>query len=309
MTDETSAAIAAKWNRQTESYRTLDTELRTRWWRHPYVLRQVNERISGQRLPGWSGGMQQLVRDRFGDQLPFGRAISVGGGVGGKEMELIRAGVVEHVTIYELSDVRIDTGRDLAETSGLSEKITFVQGDAFAEELSPGKYDMVHWDNSLHHMLDVPAAVTWSRDMLRQGGLFYMYDFVGPSRFQWTKPMLELATAVRRALPERYLVDPVNPERMLHRDFTKPPSIESMIAMDPSEAADSDRILDSVREVFPGAEVRLTGGVVYSMAFNDVIHHLAWDPLDPILALGMLLDFEAADNGLTHYAAAVALKT
>ena len=158
-------------------------------------------------------------------------------------------------------------------------------------------------------MFDVPEAVEWSSRMLRPGGLFYMYDFVGPSRFQWTQPMLDLATSVRRALPEEYLRDPNNPERVLGRNFVRPPSIESMIEKDPSEAADSERILDSVRHTFPDADIRLTGGVVYSMAFNDIIHHMKWDPLDPIIALGMLLDFEAADNGLTHYATAVSLKS
>ncbi len=307
-TDEVNAAIAAKWNEQTVSYKTADPELRTRWWRHPYVLRQVNERICGQRLPGWGGGIHQLIKDRYGELLPFGRGVSVGGGAGGKEMDVLRAGIVEHMTVYELASVRIDTGRELAEKSGLADRITFVEGDAFALEQSAGTYDLVHWDNSLHHMMDVPAAVDWSANVLRRGGLFYMYDFVGPSRFQWTAEMLRLATAIRRALPPEYLVDPNNPQRSVTRDFTRPPSIESMIAMDPSEAADSSRILASVEDTFPEAEVKLTGGIVYSLAFNDIIHHMRWDPLDPVLALGMLLDFQAADNGLTHYATAVALK-
>ncbi|NNC79338.1 MAG: hypothetical protein HKN94_04210, partial [Acidimicrobiales bacterium] len=56
------------------------------------------------------------------------------------------------------------------------------------------------------------------------------------------------------------------------------------------------------------AQIILTGGVVYSMALNDIIHHFKWDPLDPLLSLMMLLDFEAANAGLTHYAAAVATK-
>ena len=112
-TEETNLAIAAKWDAQTETYLKADAELRTRWWRHPYVLRQVNERICGQRLAGWGGGMHQLVRERFSEHLPFGRGVSVGGGVGGKEMDLLRADIVEHMTIYELSTVRIDTGLSL----------------------------------------------------------------------------------------------------------------------------------------------------------------------------------------------------
>lgn len=304
--DKTTTAIADAWNKKTEAAKSAP--LRTRWWTNPYVIAKLNERICGQAIPGFSSGMQNLVRSRYGEHLPFGRGISVGGGVGNKEMSAIDAGLVEHMTIYEFSDVRIQSGRELAESRGLTDQVTFVNGDAFAAGYAAGSFDMVHWDNSLHHMLDVPAAVEWSDQMLRPGGLFYMYDFVGPSRFQWTQPMLDLATEVRRALPESYLVDPRNPDKMLAREFLTPPSIDGMIKADPSEAADSGRILESIRATFPGIEVLLTGGVVYAKAFNDVIHHLSSDPVDPILALGMLLDFEAADNGLTHYAAAIALK-
>lgn len=307
-TPDHSAAIAAKWDNQTNAYKTADPELRTRWWRHPYVLRQVNERICGQRLPGWGGGMHQLVKDFVGDDLPFERGISVGGGVGAKEMDVIDAGVVEHMTVFELSTVRIETGRELAEKRGLTDRVTFVHGDAFTAETTIGSYDLVHWDNSLHHMMDVPAAVAWSHALLRPGGLFYMYDFVGPSRFQWTPKMLSLATDIRRSLPDEYLVNPNKPSVAVSKVFAAPPSVESMIEKDPSEAADSERTLDAVRQTFPDAQIILTGGVVYSMALNDIIHHFKWDPLDPLLSLMMLLDFEAANAGLTHYAAAVATK-
>jgi len=307
-TAEVNAVIAANWDSQTKKYERADPELRTRWWRHPYALRQINERLCGERSAGWSGGMLRLVQDRCGDELPFGRGISVGGGTGGKEMELISAGIVQHMTIYELSSVRIERGQRLAEERDLTNQVTFVQSDAFAAETTMESYDIVHWDNSLHHMLDVPAAVDWSRAVLRPGGLFYMYDFVGPSRFQWTPEMLRLGTDVRRSLPPEYLIDPNDPSRSVTDHFSAPPSIESMIAKDPSEAADSDRILASVERTFPDAEIIPTGGVVYSMALNDIIHNFKWDPLDPLLVLLMLLDFQAADAGLTHYAAALARK-
>ncbi|MGI9624542.1 MAG: class I SAM-dependent methyltransferase [Acidimicrobiales bacterium] len=300
--------VAAKWDRENQRNLGADKNLRTRWWKHPYVLRRVNQRLCGEPEKLWGGGMHRWLERRFGDELPFQRAISVGGGTGGKEMDLIESGIVEHMTVYEYSESRIETGKNMATRRGLEDQVEFVCGDAFALEQSLGSFDLVHWDNSLHHMLDVAAAVEWSRSILRSGGLFYLYGFIGPSRFQWTQPMLDLASEVRSALPASYLEDPNNPSELVIKEFSKPPSIRSMIANNPSEAADSDRILSSVRGVFPNADIILTGGVVYSLALNDIIHNFSWDPVDPYLRLLMALDFQAADAGLSHYAGALALK-
>ena len=81
----------------------------------------------------------------------------------------------------------------------------------------PESYELVHWNNSLHHMLNVEEAVEWSWKVLKPGGLFYINDIVGPDRFQWTDTMLLEATAVRQSLPERFLVNPRNPSKLMSR--------------------------------------------------------------------------------------------
>lgn len=302
------SAIRSKWDSEFERSKTEVKKLRTRWWLHPYVVGRINQRIGGRFAAGPNTGMQMLIRSKYLDRLPYRRGISVGGAAGHKEMNLIRDGIVKHMTVYELSPARIEQGRRVAVQRGLSDAIEFVYGDAFDQETMPGQYDFVHWDNSLHHMFDVRAAIEWSATMLCEDGLFYMNDFVGPTYFQWTTSMLELATEVRSTLPAEYLINPSDPSKSVERVFSAPPSIDSITSKDPSEAADSGRIIEVVRGTFPDAKIIPTGGVVYSMALNDIIHNFSAEPVDPLLPVLMMLDFQAADAGLTHYAAAIAAK-
>ena len=71
-------------------------------------------------------------------------------------------------------------------------------------------------------MFDVNKALEWSRLILRKGGMFYMDDFVGPSRFQWSDSSLELASRIRSLLSPEYLVNPYDPEVVLSKTIRRP---------------------------------------------------------------------------------------
>ena len=276
-----------------------------RWWQSDVVVGLINERVCGERIPGQSAGMVRrflsLLREN-GQRLR--RGVSVGGGAGQKEMLLLDQGVVDRMVIYELSKERIRRGRELAARRGLDSRIEFVYGDAFKEVARPGVFDLVHWNNALHHMDDVAQAVQWSRHVLCAGGYFYMDDFVGATRFQWSDAELAAANRIRRRLLDTtYLAHPDDPSRYLAGKVTRP-DIDKMIEIDPSEAADSARIVDAVREVFPHSELLYTGGVVYSLALKNLIQNFETNEGRLLLEIFMELDFALADAGLSHYAVA-----
>lgn len=79
-----------------------------------------------------------------------------------------------------------------------------------------------------------------------------------------------------------------------------------MRATDPSEAADSDNILPALRQIFPGAQIRMTGGVVYNLALKDIIAN--FDDVENAARLEELLvyDAELASQQQTQYACAFA---
>jgi ubiquinone/menaquinone biosynthesis C-methylase UbiE len=101
----------------------------------------------------------ELVRTQAKLQLPFDKGISVGGGTGQKEMNLLRQGIVNEIEVYEYSEARIALGKKIAKEQSLEDRISFIHGDAFEIVPQNERYDFVHWNNSLHHMLDVDKAV------------------------------------------------------------------------------------------------------------------------------------------------------
>jgi SAM-dependent methyltransferase len=275
----------------------------TRWWQSPVVLAHVNRLVCGDALPGpWAGLNRRLAA--LAPDGGFARAISIGCGNGVKEIELLRLGIVERFDLFEISAERVAQGAAMAARLGLSGRARFVVGDAFAEAVD-GSYDLVYWNNALHHMLDVPAAVRRSHALLRTGGVFAMDDFVGPARFQWTDVNLDVANRVRALLPEDALHDPAQPGRMLSRTVQRPDPAR-LAAIDPTEAVQSDLILPSIAEVFSEAEVKLTGGCIYHLALNDVIANLGEMESRPLLDALLLLDEALARAGHTHYAVALA---
>jgi hypothetical protein len=156
-------------------------------------------------------------------------------------------------------------------------------------------------------MLDVDFAIRWSRDRLLPGGLFAMDDFVGRSRFQWTDTNLEFASRFRAALPPEYLRHPDDPSKKLSPELRRP-SIQAMIETDPTEAADSERILPCLKSTFPHANIMLTGGCIYHLALNDVLANITRAEDAPFLSMALLLDDALASMGETHYAVATAVK-
>jgi len=236
----------------------------------------------------------------------FCQGVSVGCGNGQKELNLLKKGIVQQFDLFEISQARVDAGISLAHKYGVADRARFHVQNAFEQDLDED-YDLVYWNNALHHMLDVNAAIRWSHDRLVVGGHFVMDDFVGPSRFQWPDDQLEIATRVREILPARFLVHPQEPTKCISKRLVRP-SVEHMIETDPTEAVDSENILISLKQVFPGSNVIFTGGVIYHLALSDVLANFDDTEDAALLQALLLLDETLARNQQSHYAVAIASK-
>jgi SAM-dependent methyltransferase len=240
------------------------------WWTNRLVVRDVNRRICGEPLRNLSDGAHALGR-RLVQDRPRRLGISVGCGIGVKEIALLRSGFVERMRAFDLAADRITQARAAATAAGVADRIEFIVGDAFSAG-AENAFDLVYWNNALHHMFDATAAVRWSRDVLAPDGLLLIDEFVGPTRLDFEAETLDFANGIRALLPDRLLAHATagtfHPRR-LGREFFAP-----VLAKDPSEAADSARILPALREVFDGAVVRPAGGVIYYLALNGLYGNL-----------------------------------
>ena len=300
--DTTQKTIGAHWGKKSMS----PIREKVRWWQHERIISHINKTVCGEHLAGFGAGLRKRLRDQLGDRV-LEKGISIGCGDGAKEMRLLQEGFVKKFELYELSGVRIDQGRRIAQERGLSDRVEFHLADAFKANL-PQDYDLVYWDNSLHHMFDTHNAIQWSYEHLTQNGFFVMDDFVGPSHFQWTDFNLEIASKVRSFLPTHYLDNPRIPSKRLPTSLTKP-DLQKFLSIDPSEAADSSRILEGVKKWFPDACVMLTGGCIYHLALNDVLGNIDDVEDGDLLEMLLLIDDLCTQLGETHYGIAIGKKT
>lgn len=281
------------------------TQYKTRWWQVPSIVNHVNYLICGEPVTGASGGIHRRLQ-KLSNGKPFNKGISVACGNGAKEMKLVQLGICNWFDLYEISDARVEQGIALARSLGVHDRVRFHVLDVF-NEIVDSDYDLVYWDSALHHMLDVDFAIRWSRDALVNGGVFFMHDYVGASRFQWSDFQCNIATQVRGLLSDRFLVNPNSSSHSISREF-RSPNLEKLIKVDPTEAADSVNIIPSLLKHFPEARVTLTGGAVYHTALNDVMANFD-DHLDrDLMSVLLLLDKTLIELGEYNFAVADAIK-
>jgi SAM-dependent methyltransferase len=302
--DDTLTA-ASHWDAQVRAERASDLG-RIRWWEDPSTIRHINGLVGNAAHPSAHGAFHERIAEHFKGRSNL-KAISVGCGIGAKEMWLMQMTDISRFDLFDISPGNIELGKQEAARQGIESRVNLLVADAF--KVADGTdYDLVYWNNSLHHMPDVEAAVRWSHERLKPGGLFAMDDYVGPDRFQWTDENLKWASKVRGELNERFLQNPHAPGTQLPREVGRP-TVEEIVATDPSEAMDSGRILTAVRRNFPSAEIIPTGGALYHIALNDTFCNFTSEDDLACLRQILLLDEMLAAHGTTHYSVAFGIKT
>lgn len=265
------------WNQTLSNW---DKSRRKFWYDHPQALKFYRDLIAPADAPLGRKPISCFLEAEFPERH-FERGISIGCGTAGKEIALLKQDVVGHFDLYEISDVAAEQGQTNAEKAGVGDRIRYSLSDPEApDELHDNTYDLVHWDNALHHMPSADAAVGMSKRIVRPGGLFVMDDYVGPTRFQIPDEVYATAQEMRSRLPQRYIVNNTADKDRFPL-IPRPPRIpvEKMIASDPSEMADSADILPAITRHMPDARVIPTGGIAYVLALRPLFGN--FDEHDP----------------------------
>jgi ubiquinone/menaquinone biosynthesis C-methylase UbiE len=110
----------------------------------------------------------------------FKAALEVGAGTGYFSLNLLRAGVIGHVTCLDISPGMLDTLRGNAQRLGLSGLVDTVPADGEHLPFDDASFDLVFGHAVLHHLPDLDQAFREFKRVLRPGG---MLVFAGePSR-------------------------------------------------------------------------------------------------------------------------------
>jgi ubiquinone/menaquinone biosynthesis C-methylase UbiE len=186
--------------------------------------------------------------------------------------------------MYDLSPARLKEAAALQVKHGVAERADLICADAFTSAPEES-FDLVYWASSLHHMPDAYVALEWSWKALKPGGVLAMWEFIGPTRWQFSDEHLDLMNRFRAALPGN-----IQPGKPLRRK-----TVSQMIARDPSEAADSGSILPALNVQFPAAEVIMLGGGMYGFGMSGIWPRLTsehgW-----VFDMVMAMDFAMTDH-------------
>ncbi len=189
----------------------------------------------------------------------FRRALSVGCGAGALERDLVRRGLCDSVDAFDGSITSLHIARDEAQRCGVADRLRYFAADFNHCALPRGAYDIVFFHQSAHHIARMERFFAQVLAALRPGGLVYLDEYVGPSRFDWNERLLEPQQAFFRALPRS------------HR--TTDSLALPIQADDPSEAVRSSEIESRLRFGFEILERRPYGGTLLSLvlpAMSDV---------------------------------------
>jgi len=279
------------------------SKLRIHWGQSKKVINHITKLISCEHKDSISTAIQSKIRS-ISNNTFYHNAISVGCGKGNKEMDLIESGIVEHFDLYELSEKALEIGKLDAEKRGLSQNLSFHLGDAFKIVDKRVCYDFVYWDNALHHMPDVDFAIRWSKDILSENGCFFMFDYIGPSRFQWSDKQMHLLKEILENIDDSYFLIP-DSDFMWKKEASRS-TLEEMINADPSEAADSDNIVPAFHKHFPTGTLIPLGGLVYVLGLDGIIVNIKEE--DPLLDKLLRMDALLSKQSHNYYAVAYGFK-
>jgi SAM-dependent methyltransferase len=257
------ATVASRWARLASDAFVQDLD-RISWTGIPQVHANHNFLITGSRNTYWVDWM----RERFFPSGDAGDALSLGCGAGHLDRIFKRCGFsFRSFTGIDISEGAIERARALADEVHLAPTVRYIAADLNDYVLPPDRFDFIYFFQSLHHIEALEHVLEQCRKALRPGGLLLVNEFVGPSRFQWTRRQVDMANALLALLPEdvrRDLQDGGVKTRVVA------PTIKQMLAHDPSESVRSGEIEPLVKACFEVTHEWNWGGTLNHLVFQNI---------------------------------------
>jgi 2-polyprenyl-6-hydroxyphenyl methylase/3-demethylubiquinone-9 3-methyltransferase len=133
------------------------------FWRDPLFIRLYVGKIVE--------GYLDLLARHCG---PAQTVLDVGCGAGYVSLELARAG--HHVVALDISEANIETARRTLADNPFHDGFGSLRYEHQAFHEAQGRYDVVLFSMSLHHMPDPEAVVSRARELVRAGGYLLCYE-------------------------------------------------------------------------------------------------------------------------------------
>ncbi len=226
----------------------LDARTHVSWVNEPLIRQAVHERIGGATPASAGDWFVARLRGRT-----FERGLSIGCGVGNLEREAVRRNVCTSIDAFDVSMRSLLAARRAAEEEGYAGRIRYFASDFNRPALPHGTYDIVFANQSLHHVGKLEKLFRALLAAMKPGAIFYLDEYIGPSRTEWNDQVIAPHRKVFAALPAA-----------ARTSGFLPLPIQSD---DPSEAIRSSEILPQLAIGFDLEEVRWYGGNLLAVLY------------------------------------------
>lgn len=248
------------------------------WMNHPVIEKHINRTISGDPGKNW----MDYVKATYAP-MPLARGLSLGCGGGGLERHGLFLDICRHFDAYDVAPGAIDVAKTEAAKIGFGERTHYEARDLNTMTLPAATYDIAFACQSAHHFSAIEHIFGEVQRALKPGGLFILNEFVGPTRFQWTDKQLAIVNDILRDLPKDYRRLVLSPDTV--RDQLLRPTVEQMIAIDPSEAVRSGELVLLVNTHFDVIEKIDFGGTILQLLLQDIAGNFNPENADDVALL------------------------
>ncbi|SHO42839.1 hypothetical protein NSIN_10196 [Nitrosotalea sinensis] len=223
------------------------------FWNHLDEIKSYLNRLStGDENTNW---MQDIPK-RFKQYIPFHKVLVVGCGNGWVERTLFDLGIAKHFDAFDISEEYLTTAK---EQKGNRPINYFISDINEMKNISNAEYDAVFNVAILHHAENIEYALKRLTEVLKPNGLMFNWEYVGPSRNQYSEEHVKRMQEIMESLPVKF--------RSTHS--LRPP-IENF-RVEPTEAIHSDLIRPLFSKYFDIIYERdLNGGIAYQILWNNI---------------------------------------
>lgn len=270
-----SARVSSKWDLHTAS---------SDFWEVPEIVQDWNKTISGDENKAY----EDYVAEKYFSGKSGLKILSVGCGDGSHERMFAVYPEVEKIVGVDIAEARVNRAREVAQQLNLP--IEYIAGDFFKMDFEKESFDMVLFSSSLHHFQDIDNFLRdYIKPLLKNKGLLVIYEYSGPNRLQWRSSQLNEANRLLKTIPNKYktLYDGKTLKKKVYR-----PGVLRMLMVDPSEAPDSENLVNSIHNNFTVVEEAKLGWNILHSLLKGIAHNFVTDDIEAKKMIASLIEAE-----------------
>ncbi|HZI50465.1 MAG TPA: class I SAM-dependent methyltransferase [Terriglobia bacterium] len=239
-------------------------EAMSHWLQHPLVQARIDAKVTD----GTGDRFQYFLRRYLSNKLPVERALTIGCGGGELERGLCKYDFARVHEGIDIAERAVSDACSAAENAGFNH-LEYRVADANRVRLPSEKYDVVFGVSAIHHIERLEHLFAEVRKALKPGGYFFLDEYIGPSKFQWTDTQLRVMNEQLSLLPseiKRRISDPAEIKSHVERK-----TVSFMNESDPSEAVRSGEIVPLLERHFKVLEFKGYGGSLLHELLYDIV--------------------------------------